>query len=213
MSENNKAGQRRQYRHWTKKNLTEAIRDWRKLHGYTPRARDFADADPDEGWPYPSEYVRNFGSWAAGVKAAGLKPRARGGQQKRVGIDDRERTATCPNCGKSITAYNPNGPMMRHIKRCPANISELAALVGADDSNPQACWVPTVTKGRAKVRGKRAHIVAFELVYGPVPFGMVVMHTCDTGNCVNPQHFRAGTQADNIRDMMIKGRHRGATDA
>ena len=34
----------------------------------------------------------------------------------------------------------------------------------------------------------------------------VVMHTCDTPNCVNPEHLRHGTQADNIADMVSKGR-------
>lgn len=34
----------------------------------------------------------------------------------------------------------------------------------------------------------------------------VIMHICDTPNCVNPNHLRHGTQADNIADMVAKGR-------
>jgi hypothetical protein len=34
----------------------------------------------------------------------------------------------------------------------------------------------------------------------------VVMHTCDTPNCINPKHLRHGTQADNVKDMKDKGR-------
>lgn len=32
------------------------------------------------------------------------------------------------------------------------------------------------------------------------------MHTCDTPLCCNPRHLRLGTQAENIADMIAKGR-------
>jgi hypothetical protein len=34
----------------------------------------------------------------------------------------------------------------------------------------------------------------------------VIMHSCDTPNCVNPEHLKHGTVADNIADMVAKGR-------
>lgn len=34
----------------------------------------------------------------------------------------------------------------------------------------------------------------------------VIMHSCDTPNCINPEHLRHGTQADNVQDMKDKGR-------
>lgn len=34
----------------------------------------------------------------------------------------------------------------------------------------------------------------------------VVMHTCDTPACVRVDHLRVGTQLDNVRDALAKGR-------
>lgn len=36
--------------------------------------------------------------------------------------------------------------------------------------------------------------------------GVVVRHTCDNPRCVNPAHLVAGTQADNVQDMIDRGR-------
>ena len=39
-----------------------------------------------------------------------------------------------------------------------------------------------------------------------IPVGYVVMHKCDNPSCVNPNHLRIGTVAENNLDKKLKGR-------
>jgi len=55
-------------------------------------------------------------------------------------------------------------------------------------------------------RTAAAHRVAWMLQNGPVPAGCGVLHHCDQPKCVRPEHLYAGTQGDNMRDMVAHGR-------
>lgn len=61
----------------------------------------------------------------------------------------------------------------------------------------------------------RAHRVAYQMFKGELGADDKVLHTCDTPSCVNPDHLVKGTQADNMADMIAKGRafHRTPTKA
>jgi hypothetical protein len=80
--------------------------------------------------------------------------------------------------------------------------------------SPSGCWLWAAAKdhrgyGRYSLNGRdpAAHRVAHEALIGPIPDGLYVLHGCDTPSCVNPNHLRAGTQGDNLRECVDRGRH------
>jgi hypothetical protein len=80
------------------------------------------------------------------------------------------------------------------------------------------CWIwtaPLSTHGYGWFRcnGKRVPAHRFSLEYhkGPIPEGMNACHTCDNRWCVNPDHLYAGSQSENIRDCVARGRHNWQT--
>lgn len=79
------------------------------------------------------------------------------------------------------------------------------------------CWLWQASKNsngygqftvKSRSRPIGSHRYAWELLRGPIPSGLGVLHRCDTPICVNPDHLFLGTAADNNRDMIEKGRDR-----
>jgi hypothetical protein len=78
------------------------------------------------------------------------------------------------------------------------------------------CWLWTASRrgdgyGAFQVESQRqisAHRYSYLLNHGPIPEGMVVMHSCDQPLCVNPDHLSLGTNLANQRDAARKGRKR-----
>lgn len=85
-------------------------------------------------------------------------------------------------------------------------------------TTPDGCWPWTGSHNKAgygiimrggKGGGRSIHSshAAYELQVGPLPEGHDVLHHCDNPPCVRGSHLFTGTDIDNIRDMMAKGRN------
>ncbi len=89
-----------------------------------------------------------------------------------------------------------------------------------DKKGPDDCWLWQGARSvegygivSVRVEGKgttrRAHRLVYEEVNGTIADGMKICHTCDTPACCNPAHLWEGTHADNMADMVSKGRGTG----
>ena len=83
-----------------------------------------------------------------------------------------------------------------------------------DKKSDDECWLwlgATFVQGYGAFSPKasvtlRAHKVAYEYIKGAIPDGLILRHKCDNPPCCNPNHLILGTQKDNARDMMERGR-------
>jgi len=50
------------------------------------------------------------------------------------------------------------------------------------------------------------HRLMWTYHWGPIPPGLIVMHSCDTPACVEITHLSVGTHRDNALDKVAKGR-------
>lgn len=91
-------------------------------------------------------------------------------------------------------------------ERFLANIEPLVGDPGC------VVWMGTILSegyGRLSVNGKhvKAHRYAWERVNGPIPDGLFIDHTCHVRSCVNVDHLRLVTPAQNARNK--SGARRG----
>lgn len=82
---------------------------------------------------------------------------------------------------------------------------------------PDGCWEwlgNRLPRGYGQISVKEngrwtmryAHRVSYEVHHGPIPEGLYVLHSCDNPPCVNPDHLRIGSAAENMAEMKERGR-------
>lgn len=83
--------------------------------------------------------------------------------------------------------------------------------VQIDDS--ESCWLWQAfrnPKGYGMISNggymALAHRVSWAIHNGKVPANKYVLHRCDNPSCCNPKHLYIGTNADNVRDKVERGR-------
>ena len=124
-------------------------------------------------------------------------PASRGGPSDGADHDRGSRAASAGGLAARLLAgLDTDGPV-------PAHRPELG---------PCHVWRGKLTKdgyGRIAVAGgvDRVHRVAFFLAEGRWP-EPCALHHCDNRACGRRSHIYEGTQADNARDMVARGRHR-----
>ena len=104
------------------------------------------------------------------------------------------------------------GTSRRFTEVCSAPVEiRLRHMLSVDAKSNCWVWHGEVNSngyGRLRHHGKRwlAHRLAFTVWNTPIPIGLQVNHTCDNRLCLNPQHLWLGTQSENIKDAILKGR-------
>lgn len=84
-------------------------------------------------------------------------------------------------------------------------------------ADPNVCWLwhgatNDAGYGQLSVDGKLeyAHRFSFRTYKRSLRSGEIVLHSCDTPACINPNHLFAGTHQENTDDKINKGRDRKA---
>lgn len=49
----------------------------------------------------------------------------------------------------------------------------------------------------------------YYIMYGDIPVGKMLLHTCDNPSCVNPDHLYLGDNVQNMKDKVSRGRVAG----
>lgn len=99
---------------------------------------------------------------------------------------------------------------MSQVDRTPVRSSRFGTLEERFWAKVQkledGCWLWTGGKrgcgyGTIRRNGKNtsAHVVAYEMLVGPIPDGLEIDHLCRVRLCVNPEHMEPVTHRENIR--------------
>lgn len=137
------------------------------------------------------------------------------------------RFCSLPDCS---SPYKSDGYCSKHYERWKAHGNPFTVLRNRGEgetveqrfwsrvaitANPDKCWEWQANRvefgyGQVKLpefsKPVGTHRAAWYFTTGRWPT-LHILHSCDNPPCVNPNHLREGTQAENNADMMARGRH------
>lgn len=128
----------------------------------------------------------------------------------------------CNKCNKAKPAntryfyqYKSKGGALRGIcKECtspgPVKRNKKEDVFNRYVVDKNNCWLYTYSKDGLgygvfyyQHTAYKAHRVAYELINGEIPSGLVIDHLCRTRHCINPDHLEAVTQKENVRRIYL----------
>lgn len=125
---------------------------------------------------------------------------------------NKHKAITSPNLGRKSGSC-PSNHKNSYVTCIPVDIVERIQL--KTSIAPSGCieWSGRRNKdGYGLITmGKKqwlAHRLVWLIKHGLIPENINVLHHCDNPKCVNICHLFIGTQADNVEDMLRKGRHK-----
>lgn len=92
-------------------------------------------------------------------------------------------------------------PLTQRLERLSMLLTECGCQIWLGELNDTGYGLIRIS-GKIKM----AHRISWTESMGPIPEGMKVLHRCDVRCCIRPDHLFIGTQADNVQDMLKKGR-------
>ena len=131
------------------------------------------------------------------------------------------RYSRCRDCFKAYKRGYSARPTVKAKRRIRQGATPLPVTSASSDAarflkyvdTSGNCWAWTGVQKRGGYGrfwvGAR-HVIATRFAWtlwnGPIPVGLNVCHHCDNPPCVRPSHLFLGTQLDNVRDCITKGR-------
>lgn len=128
--------------------------------------------------------------------------------------DCQEKEVRRGYCTKHYQRFNKKGTTDDAVLKNQASLSVKRRIELNTVKTENGCWEwqkRTDKNGYGVITVNdttlRAHRVSYEEFVGEIADGLHVLHKCDNPTCINPEHLFLGTNAENMKDKVNKGRH------